>query len=170
MENITEVLPITNDSGKPVHFGWAKAPLFEYNPPFIGSAERRRITEADRYIVFSATHLIVFEIMDGGYLGHIGISLFSIKDHGRSSRSLDSFFSLGRFEMPHNSESGSIRIREKQLDLDFVYMKNGALGSDPEHKVMRLCRYNRYIDTIGLLCLFMLFFQKGRKQKKRLKA
>ena len=112
--------------GRPVNFGWAKVPLFEYNPPKYGGAARPRITETDRYIVFSATHMIVFEIMDGGYLGHIGISVFSVKDHRRTSHSLDSLFPLGRFKLPLDSETGSVKIREKKTLLDFVVMPGGA--------------------------------------------
>ena len=123
---INENRPVMDAFGKPVNFGWARYPLFEYNPPFAGGAVRSRITQADRYIVFSATHLIVFEIMDGGYLGHIGISVFSIKDHRRSTHAVDSFFPLGRFNMPANSEKGSIKMQKKRTVLDFVVMPGGA--------------------------------------------
>jgi len=123
---ITENQQIMNEFGKPLQFGWAKEPYFEYNLPVINSAFRTRVTEADRYIVFTHTHIIVFEIIDGGYLGHIGISIYSIKDHRWSSRSLDSFFSMGNFGMPRTIETGSIKVREKHLALDFVVMESSA--------------------------------------------
>ncbi|MDR2313537.1 MAG: DUF2804 domain-containing protein [Spirochaetaceae bacterium] len=122
----TENRKIMDGSGKPVTFGWARKPLFEYNPPILNGIPKTRITEADRYIIFSATHLIVFEVMDGGTLGHVGISIISVKDHRRSTHSIDSFLSLGRFELPRSSDKGSIRIREKKSTLDFILMESGA--------------------------------------------
>ena len=123
---ITERQPVMDTYGQPINFGWARTPLFDYNPPFIGGTKRSKITEVDRYIVFSATHMVVFEIMDGGYLGHIGVSVFSVKDHSRSTHSIDRLFSYGRFNLPLNSESGFIKMREKKTALDFVVMPSGA--------------------------------------------
>ena len=123
---ITEERPVMDVFGRPVNFGWARKTLFDYNPPVIGGAIRARINKADRYIIFSATHLVVLEIMDGGYIGHVGVSVFSVKDHSRSTHSMDNFLSLGRFDLPHNSDKGSIKIREKNIALDFVVMSGGA--------------------------------------------
>jgi len=123
---VTENRPVMDEFGRPVHFGWARKPLFEYNPPPIGGSFRARITESDRYIIFSATHVIVFEVIDGGYLGRVGVSVFSVKDRKRSTRSIESVLSMGRFELPRSSEEGSIKIREKHAALDFVIMEGGA--------------------------------------------
>jgi len=122
---ITELRPILDRFGRPINFGWARAPLFEYNPSPFGGASRTRITEADRYLIFSATHQIVFEISDDGYMGHVGISIVSIKDRRRSTQNYDSLFSLGRFALPLDSEEGSIKIRERKAALDFILMKGG---------------------------------------------
>jgi len=149
---VTESRPVMDEFGKPVHFGWARAPLFEYNPPPIGGPPRTKITEADRYIVFSATHLIVFEVLDGGYLGHVGVSVFSVKDHGRSSHSIESIFSMGRFEMPRSSEEGSIKIREKFAALDFVIMKEGARIIKVDYS-----RFGRHRHLRGEVVLFPAF-------------
>jgi hypothetical protein len=123
---ITEPLPLMDEGGKPVNFGWARKPLFEYNPPLLGGGPRTRISGTERYIIFSATHLIVFEVIDGGTLGHVGISIISVKDRRRSTQNIETLLPLGRFELPPDSESGSIRIREKKSALDFILMKGGA--------------------------------------------
>ena len=123
---VNESQPVMDVFGRPINFGWSRHPLFEYNPPLISGAVRSRITQADRYIVFSATHLIVFEVMDGGYLGHVGVSVFSVKDHLRSTHTVDSLLPLGRFNMPINSNKGSVKIREKKTAIDFVVMPSGA--------------------------------------------
>jgi hypothetical protein len=119
-------VPIMNQAGRPVNFGWARTPLFEYNPPSTGGAAPTRISESDRYIIFSATHMIVFEVVDGGFLGHVGVSVISIKDHHRSTHGVEVLLSMGRFDMPRLSEEGAVKIREKNAALDFVVMKNGS--------------------------------------------
>jgi hypothetical protein len=123
---IIENRPILDEFGYIINAGWARAPLFEYNPPVFSGPFGTRTTEADRYIIVSTTHLIVFEIMDSRYLGHAGISVISVKDHRRSSHSVDNFFPLGRYNFPLNSEAGSIKFREKKAVLDFIIMKSGA--------------------------------------------
>lgn len=118
--------PVLDEAGRLLCAGWARNPLFEYNPPVLGGAPRTRITQADRYIIFSATHMIVFEVMDGGYLGRIGVSIISFKDRKRSTQIFDSLFPLGRYELPESSVTGSVRIREKKSSLEFIIMKSGA--------------------------------------------
>ncbi|MDR1596202.1 MAG: DUF2804 family protein, partial [Treponema sp.] len=97
--------PILDEFGKPVNFGWARSPVFKYdkdllNPPY------RRITESERYIIFSPTHLLAFEVLDGGFLGYISISVVSLKDKKRHTQPFIIPFSLGIFDLPPNSETG----------------------------------------------------------------
>jgi hypothetical protein len=85
-----------------------------------------RRSESNRYIIFSPTHLLVFEVLDGGSLGHIGVSVVSLKDRQRSTQSYVSPFPLGGFELPRHSDTGSIRLRERKSILDFITMEGGA--------------------------------------------
>ena len=124
-EFISEV-PALDETGRPGRFGWARGPLIRYNPPDAGGPPRTSYTESDRYIIFSATHLAAFEVIDSGYLGHISVSVVSLKDRRRSTRSFDSIFALGRFQLPENSEAGSIKIRETKAEMDFAVMQSGA--------------------------------------------
>jgi hypothetical protein len=124
-EFISEV-PVLDETERPGRFGWARKPLVIYNPPFMGGPSRTRYTESDRYIIFSATHLVVFEIIDGGFLGYIGVSVVSLKDRQRSTQVFESPLALGRFELPRSSESGSVKIREKKAAIDFALMESGA--------------------------------------------
>jgi hypothetical protein len=93
-------------------------------------APRRRITESDRYIVHSPTHLVIFEIRDDGWLGYVSISVVSLRDKKRSSHAFQTLLPLGAFEMPTGSAAGSIRWqrheRRKKYSLDFICMDNGV--------------------------------------------
>jgi hypothetical protein len=124
-EFISEIAAL-DETGRPGHFGWARRPFIHYNPLPAAVSSRARYTESDRYIIFSATHMIVFEINDSGYLGRVEVSIVNLKDRRRSTRLFDSPFAMGRFALPRNSEAGSIRIREKNIALDFALMSGGA--------------------------------------------
>ena len=87
---------------------------------------RRRMSESDRYIVFSPTHLVTFEVRDDGFLGHMGISALSLRDKQRTSRAFQTVFPMGSYDMPPGSESGAIRYRHHRASLDLVPMEGGA--------------------------------------------
>jgi hypothetical protein len=124
-DEIRNPVSVLDESGGPVNFGWARTPLFFYNPVLI-RAPQRHVFGADRYIVFSPTHLIVFEISDGGYLGHISLLVISLKDHRRFFQSFVIPFSLGSIKLPHASDAGSLRFQRKNFRLDFIVMESGA--------------------------------------------
>jgi hypothetical protein len=122
---IEKSVSVMDAYGRPCNFGWAKLPYFFYDPALI-RASRRSVSESDRYIFFSSTHLIIMEIMDGGYFGYIGMSVVSLKDKKRSSQAYTIPFSLGSFELPTSSETGSVRIEKKKALLEFIAMEGGA--------------------------------------------
>ncbi|MDR0411843.1 MAG: DUF2804 domain-containing protein [Treponema sp.] len=125
MPKVEEPASIFNDNGKPVRFGWACAPLFIYDKDFLFTP-RRRISEADRYIISSPTHFFVFEIVDNGYLGYVSIQMISLRDNKKLFKAFPSLFSLGGIELPDSVENGSVRLHKKQFIIDFVAMKSGA--------------------------------------------
>ncbi|MDR1216040.1 MAG: DUF2804 domain-containing protein [Treponema sp.] len=125
MSKIEEPVSIFNDNGKPVGFGWACAPWFIYNKELL-LAPRRRISEADRYIISSPTHLFIFDVADNGYLGYINICLLSLRDRKKFLNTFPSLFPLGSFMMPDTVENGSVRLRKKRLIVEFIAMKSGA--------------------------------------------
>jgi len=114
-----------DDTGKPQNFGWSRKPYHSYDPT-IASAARNRISESDRYIVHSPTHLVVFEIRDDGWLGHVGISVIALRDKSRCTESFISLMPFGSFEMPRGSLTGNTRWRRKKTHLDFINMGGGV--------------------------------------------
>jgi hypothetical protein len=125
-QNEQEIPLSTLDAnGRPVNFGWARSPLLTYDP-LLCLAPRRRITESDRYIIFSPTHLITLEVLDSGYLGCVGISLVFFKEKRRITQTYSIPFSLGALNLPHSSEKGSVRIQRKKAIVDFILMEGGV--------------------------------------------
>jgi hypothetical protein len=122
---ITGKVPVLDEMGKPGNFGWSRSSSFLYDPVFIRSP-RRLICESDRYVFFSSTHLVILEILDDGYLGYMGMSVVSLKDRKRSTQTFMVPFPMGSFELPRESDSGTIRIEKKRSTLTFSAMEGGA--------------------------------------------
>lgn len=122
---INRPLSVLDDKGQPQNFGWSRTPGFFYDPVLVASP-RHRVSESDRYIVHSPTHLVVFEIMDDGWLGHMGMSIISLRDKKRSTQTFTTYFPLGSYELPTTSTTGSIRWRKKKTHLDFISMEDGV--------------------------------------------
>lgn len=115
---------VVNDSGLPHNFGWSRSPVLFYDHTLI-AAPKYKISESDRYIVHSPTHLIVFEIRDDGWLGYMGVSLISLRDKKRSTRIIKSFLPWGSHELPGTSDHSSVRWKRKKIHLDFVCLEGG---------------------------------------------
>jgi hypothetical protein len=120
-----DALSTVDENRRPANFGWARSPLLRYDP-FLCGGSRYRITESDRYIIFSPTHLMILEILDGGILGYIGVSVVFLKDKKRSTQSYTVPFSLGAFELPRDSQKGSIRVQPRKGEINFAVMEGGA--------------------------------------------
>jgi hypothetical protein len=121
----TEETPMFDKFGRPQNFGWARSPWFVYDP-VLRIAPRRRISESDRYLLFSPTHLVFFEMMDDSYLGYLCMSVVSLKDKKRSTQTFVTPFSMGCFELPNDSDKGSIKFIQKKNLLNFAVMEGGV--------------------------------------------
>jgi hypothetical protein len=122
---ISSPLSVLNDTGRPQNFGWSRTPCFFYDPVLV-YAPRHRISESDRYIVHSPTHLVVFEVRDDGWLGHMCISVISLRDKNRSTQIFKTFLPLGVYELPTSSSRGNVRWRRKKALLEFINMEGGV--------------------------------------------
>jgi len=122
---ILSALSVVDDTGRPQNFGWSRQPGFFYDPAMVW-APRRKISEADRYVVFNPTHTIVFEVRDDGYLGSMGVTVVSRREKKRSTEVLQTLLPLGGYGMPPGSHSGAVRYRRYGATLDFVPMEGGV--------------------------------------------
>jgi len=122
---ITSPVSVLDEKGQAHNFGWSRQPVFSYDPSLL-YVPRHRLTESDRYIVFSTTHMIIFEIRDDGWLGNVFISVISLKDKERSTQIYKSVLPLGIFSLPNSSTSGSASWYRKNSRLDFICMDDGV--------------------------------------------
>jgi hypothetical protein len=110
--------PILDETGRPANFGWARRPLYVFEKGKL-RVPHRYVTESDRYCFFSQTHLFLFEIEDAGFLGSIRITCISLRDRKTVKTVYTSSFTLGSFNMPSGSESGSIQLYQKRASIEF---------------------------------------------------
>ncbi|MDR0496820.1 MAG: DUF2804 domain-containing protein [Treponema sp.] len=121
---ITEPISALDKAGRPQNFGWARFPFFTYDHNLL-NVPRRSISEGDRYILLSPTHMVLFEILDDGYLGYLFLYIISLKDNNYFTQTFMTPFSLGCFDLPGESDSGSIKFRQKKALLNFACMEGG---------------------------------------------
>jgi hypothetical protein len=122
---IIKPLSVTGDDGLPMNCGWSRHPVFFYDPARV-LARRQTISESDRYIVHSPTHLVTFEIRDDAWLGYVGISVISLRDKKRSTQIFQTLLPLGKYELPTGSQKGAIKWKNETTKVDFVCMEGGV--------------------------------------------
>jgi hypothetical protein len=122
---ITASIPALDEFGRPQNFGWARSPCFLYDPAIL-RAPRRRISEGDRYILVSNNSLVIFELLDDGYLGYLFVNVVSLRNNKHATHSYITPFSMGSFDLPRDSDSDSIKLRQKNVLLNFAIMEGGV--------------------------------------------
>ncbi len=116
-------VPILDGKGRPLNCGWARRPVFGYDRGAIRGPQRR-VVESDRYVVFSSTHALSFEVMDGGHLGYISVSAADLRSGRWTAEQYVVPFPLGAFDL--SSSGDNVKIRQKSIALDFVAMEGGS--------------------------------------------
>ena len=122
---LTESVPALDQMGRPQNFGWSRSPVLVYDTGLLNAPGRKR-RETDRYILLSPTHTVLFEIIDDGYLGYLFVTVASQKDKKCSTITLVTPFSLGGFELPADSDSVSVKFKQKKAFVNFVCMDVGV--------------------------------------------
>jgi hypothetical protein len=70
--------------------------------------------------------MLVMEVLDGGYLGYVGITILSLKTKKRTTKYYELPFPMGKFDMPQTSENGSVKIQDKKITVDFTAVEGGS--------------------------------------------
>lgn len=118
-KEVTEKTDLLDESGSIANPGWAKAPLWNYNRERI-KAPRFRIKEWDYYCVLNGSSGIALTLSDMGYLGFAGITVFDFVKKTETSRSTLVPFTMGRWNLPRNSESGVSLFENKTSRISFT--------------------------------------------------
>jgi hypothetical protein len=122
---ITAPVSIFDELGELCNFGWARGPFFHYNRALLW-APRRLISESERYVIFSPTHLFVFEIWDTGIFGHLSISAVSFLDKKITGKFEKRPLPMGALELPNQSEDTMIKKTVNGSLIEFICIEDGG--------------------------------------------
>ncbi|MDR1147499.1 MAG: DUF2804 domain-containing protein [Spirochaetaceae bacterium] len=122
---ITAPVSIFDDVGRLCNFGWARGPFFHYDRELLWTPGRL-ITESERYIIFSPTHLFAFELYDAGALGHISICAVSLLDKAISRKFEKLSFPTGILKLPNQSEETIIKTAINDSLIEFICIEDGG--------------------------------------------
>jgi hypothetical protein len=145
---LTSPVSIFDDSGQLCNFGWARNPFFHYNPILLHTP-RRAISESERYIIFSPTHLFLFELCDAGVFGHLFICAVSLLDKTIIGKFEKLSFPMGMLNLPNQSEGSVIKRMVESNLVEFVCVEGG--GRIIKVDAPQLGRNNRLRGEVILL-------------------
>jgi hypothetical protein len=141
-------ISIFDNFGKLCNFGWARQPFFNYDPALLWTP-RRLIYEQERYVIYSPTHLFVFELCDGGILGHLSITAISRLDKKIARKFEKISFPMGSLQLPSQSESAQIKktIKKNRFEFDCVDRGNRIIIID----IPQIFRNTRLRGEVALM-------------------
>ncbi len=125
---ITKTGKLLNSRGLIAHPGYAKKPVFEYNPENIRlfpfkSLNRIRLKEWDYYAVTAKDFFFSATVANIGYAGNVFVYFIDFKTKKYIERALVTPFGKGCV-LPRTSEEGDIRFSQGDVDISFVRTKD----------------------------------------------
>ncbi|MDR1257316.1 MAG: DUF2804 domain-containing protein, partial [Spirochaetaceae bacterium] len=145
---ITAPVSIFDEHGVLCNFGWAREPFFHYNRALLWTP-RRLISESERYVIFSPTHLFMFEIWDTGIFGHLSISVVSFLDKKITGKFEKRLLPMGTLELPNQSENTVIKKKVNGSLMEFICIEDE--GRIIKIDAPRLNRGNRLRGEVVLM-------------------
>ncbi len=143
-KEITEKTSLLDSDGRISNPGWARRPFWSYNRENI-KASPFRLKEWDYYCILNDYTGIALTLSDMGYLGFAGITVFDFDKKTETSRSVMTPLTLGRWNLPRDSDSGVSAFENKTLKIVFsaeenkrkldFYWKNFNEGMDLSGKI-----------------------------------
>ena len=120
-----ESAPVIDELGISRNQGWARRPVFSFNPSYLWTPQRFS-TARDKYLIFSSSFMFVFELCDSGYLGFFHVAALSLLDKHCLTKNTPILFPLGNFNLPLADENGNARFCYKNDLLEFIVMENNV--------------------------------------------
>jgi hypothetical protein len=154
---------VVNSDGQPADTGWSRRPVWEYLPGYI-TLSPRKMTQNDRYIVFSPTSIFAFDFHDGGYFGGVHVSAVILRDRKIITDFLDVPFPNTVMAFPASADEGGIRIKRRKNTADII-VRQRANPKEPEQppEIVRIIRIDApdFARAGSLRCELVLSRQSG---------
>ena len=156
MVEIKKPCELLNSDGELNFAGFSKKMLLKYDRNKI-KAGKLRIKEWDYYLIHNNDYAIALTIADNSYMGMLSASVIRFKEKKEKTSSIITLLPKGKLnediksnthiQMPSNSSSGDIVVKNKKCDIRFVF----------EGKNRRLtCKFPNFEDNKLLEVDFLL--------------
>lgn len=156
MVEIKKPCELLNSDGELNFAGFSKKMLLKYDRNKI-KAGKLRIKEWDYYLIHNNDYAIALTIADNSYMGMLSASIIRFKEKKEKTSSIITLLPKGKLnediksnthiQMPSNSSSGDIVVKNKKCDIRFVF----------EGKNRRLtCKFPNFEDNKLLEVDFLL--------------
>lgn len=116
---------LLNEKGGLREPGWSKSLIQIYDRNAI-QKRKTRIKEWDYYSVISNKHNIAvcFTVSDLGYLELESVSFFDFSKPFENTQGTMAPFPMGKLKMPATSTTGDVKVKNKQLAIEFIVKDN----------------------------------------------
>ncbi len=115
---------LLNKKGHLAQAGYATKLVKSYDRKAI-KAGKLRIKEWDYYLVYNKDFGIALTVADNGYMGLISASFLDFITGETQTLSPMIFMTLGKLNLPSDSEAGDIHYKDDKLEISFTHEKGG---------------------------------------------
>ncbi len=115
-KEIVQPGPLLDQRGRLVQKGWARRPILAYDRRQVGVSPFRR-KEWDYYCILGESGGLALTVADLGYLGLLAVSWLDLKGGSETSADAVRPLTLGRFNLPPDSEKGDFAVKAGGIDI-----------------------------------------------------
>ncbi len=115
---------LLNSDGNLAECGYSTSLIKEYDRADI-KKRASRIKEWDYYLIYNDNYAVALTIADNGYMGMLSASVIDFDKPGERTKSIMTFFPMGKFRLPKSSAVGDIHYCSKKVRIDFCHTNGG---------------------------------------------
>lgn len=109
---------LLDDEGNLLHTGFARKLYLKYDRNRI-KAKPSRIKEWDYYLIYNNNYGLALTVADNGYMGMLSASILDFKKPCETTKSVMTWFPMGKFKMPASSVTGDVVFSNNKVSAKF---------------------------------------------------
>lgn len=138
---------LLDEDGNLNYKGYAKELFLKYDRRRIG-AKKSRIKEWDYYLIYNSEYALALTVADNGYMGMLSASIIDFKNVNETTKSVITWFPMGKFNMPPSSKTGNVVFKNKKINANF------AIFEDRRELEFEFKNYKNKKDLVANITLF----------------
>ncbi len=110
---------LLDEKGQLSNPGYATKLLWKYSRDMVKSP-KILLKEWDYYLIYNQDYAIALTVADNGYLGVTSASVLEWDSKFQVTKSKTMPLTMGKLGMPSSSDSGDIKVKNKQVKMNFI--------------------------------------------------